>query len=181
MTRMGSEVMSRIKRSLRGVADSLEKEAIIFIDSKGRHWLNEIAREFVTKEEIPHHDFIEWLKIGSTHLQKLSYCDIHVYMMRLPGNDVIVFLRRECAEPGTKKFDLTQKEKEVLGLLVKGLSNREIANLVRVSPGTVNSHLDNIYRKLGCSNRLGASLKALKHGLFLPARGGASKKSTSAH
>lgn len=181
MTRTGSETISRIRRCLRGVADSLEKEAIIIIDSKGRHWLNEMAREFIVKEKIPHGDFIEWLKIGSSHLQTLRYCDIHVCMMRLPGNDVIVFLRRERGEPGAKRFDLTQKEKEILGLLLKGLSNREIAGLARVSPGTVNSHLDNIYRKLGCSNRLTASLTALKHGLFLPVIEGPEKKKKVGH
>jgi len=37
-----------------------------------------------------------------------------------------------------------------------------------VSPGTINSHLDSIYRKLGCSNRLEAAFTALRCGLVLP-------------
>jgi DNA-binding NarL/FixJ family response regulator len=51
---------------------------------------------------------------------------------------------------------------------VKGFSNKKIAGLMKISPGTVNTHLDNIYRKLGCSNRVTACITAVKNGLFLP-------------
>jgi len=39
-----------------------------------------------------------------------------------------------------------------------------------VTPGTINTHLDNIYDKLNCSNRLAACFTALKHGLIVPTR-----------
>lgn len=165
-----SEIISRVKKSLKALEQTLENEPVVLIDAGGRHWLNDIALELISKKGIPQDDFIEWLKIGSTHLQRLVYCDIHIHMMRLPGNEVIVFLKHECPQPSPENFNLTQKEKEVLRHLVKGLSNKEIANCMKVSPGTVNSHLDSIYTKLGCSNRLVASFMALKHGLFLPSR-----------
>jgi DNA-binding CsgD family transcriptional regulator len=71
-------------------------------------------------------------------------------------------------EPGQKTFHLTQKEKEILGHSINGLTNKEIASSLNISPGTVNTHLDSIYRKLGVSNRIEASFVALKNGLIIP-------------
>ncbi len=170
MSEISSEITTRIKKSLKMMGETLEKEPVIVIEANGKHWLNHIAKEFISKRQIPLDDFMEWLKIGSSHLQKLTYCDINIHLMRLPGNDVIGVLKEQCHEPDSEKFNLTQKEKEVLGFLTKGLSNKKIADLIKISPGTVNSHLDSIYRKLGCSNRLEASFMALKRGLFFPVR-----------
>ena len=61
--------------------------------------------------------------------------------------------------------DLTEREVEVLRLAVRGLSNREMAELLVVSPKTVGHHLEHIYEKLGVSTRVGATLFALRHGL----------------
>jgi DNA-binding NarL/FixJ family response regulator len=61
---------------------------------------------------------------------------------------------------------LTVKEREVLDLLAKGLSNREIANTMVVSTTTVKSHLSNIYEKLGAKNRQDAVGRAIEQGLL---------------
>jgi HD-GYP domain-containing protein (c-di-GMP phosphodiesterase class II) len=60
---------------------------------------------------------------------------------------------------------LTSREIEVLGLLVRGLSNKEIAERLVISPRTAGSHVEHIYAKTGASNRAQASLFAMKHGL----------------
>jgi non-specific serine/threonine protein kinase len=60
---------------------------------------------------------------------------------------------------------LTQREREVLTQLARGLSNREIAEALVVSPKTVGRHLDNIYAKLGVSSRAAATAAALRAGL----------------
>jgi HD-GYP domain-containing protein (c-di-GMP phosphodiesterase class II) len=60
---------------------------------------------------------------------------------------------------------LTRREVEVLGLLVRGLSNREIAEALVISPKTAGSHVEHIYLKTGASNRAQASLFAMRHGL----------------
>jgi HD-GYP domain-containing protein (c-di-GMP phosphodiesterase class II) len=60
---------------------------------------------------------------------------------------------------------LTSREVEVLKLLVRGLSNKEIAEQLVISRRTAGSHVEHIYAKIGVSNRARASLFAMKHGL----------------
>ena len=62
-------------------------------------------------------------------------------------------------------FDLTEREREVLALLVKGLSNLEISNQLSISMATVKYHLTNIFTKLGAKNRVEAATIALEHNL----------------
>jgi DNA-binding NarL/FixJ family response regulator len=61
--------------------------------------------------------------------------------------------------------DLTDREVEVLRLVVRGLSNRAIAEALVVSRKTVGHHLEHIYEKIGVSTRVGATLFALQHRL----------------
>jgi DNA-binding NarL/FixJ family response regulator len=63
---------------------------------------------------------------------------------------------------------LTPREGEVLHLLVEGLSNKEIARALDISPRTINFHLDNIYSKLEVNSRTEAAIYALRHGLVFP-------------
>ncbi len=65
---------------------------------------------------------------------------------------------------------LTAREVEVLRLLVSGLSNKEIAKLLVITPKTTGNHIEHIYTKIGTSNRASASLFAMQHGL-LPEEG----------
>ena len=59
-------------------------------------------------------------------------------------------------------YSFTEREKEMLNLLLKGKSNKEISSLTYVSTETVKSHLQNIYRKLGVKSRLEAVTIFLK-------------------
>jgi DNA-binding NarL/FixJ family response regulator len=61
---------------------------------------------------------------------------------------------------------LTQRESEVLALMVAGLSNRAIAARLVVSEETVKTHSRGIYRKLAVSDRAGAVAVALREGVF---------------
>lgn len=61
---------------------------------------------------------------------------------------------------------LTQRESEVLSLLVAGLTNRAIAAKLMVSEETIKTHSRGIYRKLGVSDRAAAVTVALREGVF---------------
>ena len=60
---------------------------------------------------------------------------------------------------------LTAREVEVLGLLARGHSNREIAERLTVTPKTVSNHVEHIYLKIDASSRASATLFATQHGL----------------
>jgi HD-GYP domain-containing protein (c-di-GMP phosphodiesterase class II) len=60
---------------------------------------------------------------------------------------------------------LTDREVEVLRLLARGLSKKEIAKALVIAPGTVHTHTVHIYEKLGASTRAGVALFAMEHGL----------------
>ncbi len=77
-------------------------------------------------------------------------------------------VRRRSAPAG-----LTAREIEVLGLLARGQTNPEIARRLSISPKTVRNHLEHIYLKAGVSNRAGAALFAVGHGLVAGAEDGA--------
>jgi HD-GYP domain-containing protein (c-di-GMP phosphodiesterase class II) len=60
---------------------------------------------------------------------------------------------------------LTAREVEVLGLLARGYSNKQIAERLFVTPKTVSSHVEHVYMKLGVSSRSAATHFAMRHGL----------------
>ena len=62
-------------------------------------------------------------------------------------------------------YNLTQRELEVLGLLATGATNREIAEKLFVSEGTVKNHVSNILSQLGLRDRIKAAVFAIEHGL----------------
>jgi NarL family two-component system response regulator LiaR len=71
----------------------------------------------------------------------------------------------EVRNPLSKRFKLTKREKEILSLMVEGLSNKEIANRLTLSTSTIQFHVTNILSKLGVSKRTEAIYLALKQKL----------------
>lgn len=55
---------------------------------------------------------------------------------------------------------LTRREREVIVLVARGLTNREVARMLNIAPRTVDKHLENAYRQLGVTNRVEAALMA---------------------
>jgi DNA-binding NarL/FixJ family response regulator len=65
---------------------------------------------------------------------------------------------------------LTTRQAEVLRLLAGGMSNKQIASELYLSPATVERHLATIYRKLSLTGRVEATRYAVQNGLAGPAR-----------
>ncbi|MGH3132989.1 MAG: HD domain-containing phosphohydrolase, partial [Gaiellaceae bacterium] len=61
---------------------------------------------------------------------------------------------------------LTPREVEVLALIARGHSNREVARRLHLAEKTVGNHVEHIYAKIGSSTRAEASLFAMQHGLL---------------
>ncbi len=76
-----------------------------------------------------------------------------------------------AASPRRQRFlvkpthDLTERELEVLRLVVEGLTNKEVAKNLNLSDGTVGAHLDTIFRKLQVQSRTEAVVHAIRLGL----------------
>jgi NarL family two-component system response regulator LiaR len=74
-------------------------------------------------------------------------------------------LIQKVNEPPPPGQDMTEREKEILALMVEGLSNNEIAERLIVSQSTVKFHVSNILSKLGVTGRTEAVALAVKHHL----------------
>jgi ATP/maltotriose-dependent transcriptional regulator MalT len=74
------------------------------------------------------------------------------------GDDSIVDASTGAAAPSV--LTLSPREKEVLGLMARGLSNPEIGEVLFISPATVKVHVRHIFEKLGVKSRAAAVLRA---------------------
>jgi DNA-binding NarL/FixJ family response regulator len=73
---------------------------------------------------------------------------------------------RSYSHPGEPFQPLSNREMEVLSLLTRGMSNKEIANSLGISHQTVKNHVTAILRKLGVEDRTQAAVYALRRGWF---------------
>jgi DNA-binding NarL/FixJ family response regulator len=96
--------------------------------------------------------------------------DAEVVAGRLDGEVVAAVLQaagvRAGAAPRAFPSGLTGREVEVLRLVARGLSNKEIAAQLGLSPKTVGHHVGHVYLKVGVSTRAAAALFAVEHSLL---------------
>jgi DNA-binding NarL/FixJ family response regulator len=71
---------------------------------------------------------------------------------------------------GRERSPLSQREREIVGLVAQGYKNREMAEKMFISEQTVKNHLHNIFDKLGVSDRLELALYAIHKGLHISDR-----------
>ncbi|HHW61867.1 MAG TPA: response regulator transcription factor [Syntrophomonadaceae bacterium] len=145
-----------------------------------------IAATKVIKKEIPatkiialtiyeDDEVIEMVKAGVSAyvLKDVAGSELIETIYRVLDGEVVIHPRvakrlvKELTSSETKKEEvkLTRREKDVLGMLVKGYSNRDIAEKMFISEKTVKNHMTSIFRKLGVKDRTQAALYALKNNL----------------
>jgi two-component system, NarL family, response regulator LiaR len=79
--------------------------------------------------------------------------------------DAAQALVQSSNQPPVPGLDLTEREREVLALMVEGLNNTQIAEKLTVSPSTIKSHVSSILSKLDVSTRTEAVTLAFRHDL----------------
>lgn len=90
------------------------------------------------------------------------------WVARETVGDLIEALRSVVSPADSRangKFDLTERELDIVETVVAGYSNKDIANRFSISEHTVKHHLSSIFDKLGVSSRLELALFALNHEL----------------
>lgn len=70
--------------------------------------------------------------------------------------------QRRTTESPAALVTLTRREKQIIRLVARGLSNKSVARLLAISDDTVHFHLKNIYRKLGVHNRTSATVLVIR-------------------
>lgn len=181
------EVLARVAahirnaRALRQAREALDSSgnAVVVVDATGMPlWWSRRAREFIPRENdggaheslclalrtwlpqcLVQHERPEafpHLAIASARLslQYLGMVAKNQYLLRLQPDDT------QSGKVLQLKFGLTEREVEVLAWLAKGKTNRDIADILQLSPRTVNKHLEHVYVKLGVETRTAAAAMA---------------------
>jgi len=91
---------------------------------------------------------------------------VHAGLVLLQPEVAGALLSQDHGSPGTGRAGtLTDREREVLGLIADGRSNREIARTLVLSEKTVKTHVSNILMKLDLADRTQAALWAVRNGV----------------
>jgi DNA-binding NarL/FixJ family response regulator len=126
--------------------------------------------EFVMPDPIPQWlDQVQTGKAGSKAAAMASFPGNEQlrlqYMGKLGPNEFLLRLAKDSGADTPAEFSselgLTTREGEVLSWLSKGKTNRDIAQILGLSPRTVDKHLEQIYSKLGVENRTAAAAIAV--------------------
>jgi len=123
------------------------------LPAAARDWLARGARsapaEAVALEPTASH-----LKLSLSYIGQIGPDEILLRLVEGTASDDQALLKQ--------KLTLTLREAEVLLWIARGKSNRDIAEILKLSPRTVNKHLEQIYAKLGVENRTAAAALAMQ-------------------
>ena len=94
---------------------------------------------------------------------------VHAGSVWAPRRVLSIFIERVTSSPGrifpAGRVTFTDREKEVLELLVVGRSNKEIGSVLGIEERTVKAHVAKLMRKVGVQNRIALSVHAITHSL----------------
>jgi DNA-binding NarL/FixJ family response regulator len=179
------ELVARIRVHLANARAA--QVARMALDASGRHllavnslgellWATPQARRLLTERlaGVPHHLILPlgvraWVtKVSASGATPVAITvdmgprKLQISFLARTGPDQFM-LRLTEEDPGSaqsalrEKLSLTNREAEVLMWLARGKANKDIAEILGLSPRTVNKHLEQIYTKLGVENRASAT------------------------
>jgi len=100
--------------------------------------------------------------------------NVHQGSVWAPRRVLSIFIERVTSSPGrifpAGRVTFTDREKEVLELLVAGRSNKEIGAVLGIEERTVKAHVAKLMRKVGVQNRIALSVHAITHSLVTSAK-----------
>jgi len=112
---------------------------------------------------------------GNVRAARTAGADAYI-TKRSTNKELLATLDRVCAQPraaparDAAALPLSTREVEILDCMVRGLSNREIAEALFISEQTVKNHMSRLFHKLHVRDRLQAVLFAIQHGWVNPGR-----------
>jgi DNA-binding NarL/FixJ family response regulator len=124
------------------------------LPSDAQEWLQRRARTESTSDPIALSSSTSAIKLRLSYVGQIAPDEILLRLLEGEFENDNLVLKR--------KLQLTQRESEVLMWIARGKSNRDIAEILNLSPRTVNKHLEQIYAKLGVENRASAAALAVR-------------------
>jgi two-component system nitrate/nitrite response regulator NarL len=153
---------------------------------------NKEVRSLIMSDDVESSHVIEFLRHGangvvprrtSPELLTKSITTVssgHFWVSRVMITDFVTLIRQGAMAPAPKtadanrpqtseidvaRFGLTRRETQIIGALVDGQTNKDIADTFGISEYTVKHHLTSVYDKLGVYNRVELVLFAMNHGM----------------
>jgi DNA-binding response OmpR family regulator/DNA-binding CsgD family transcriptional regulator len=178
------ELLARIRVHLANARLALETRAVL--DASGRFllatdragralWCTPKARELLAGASLPSQAIEQLLRMRRTDTQTPARCVVALGGRRLEctflsslGTDELLFRLADIASTDAdqsilqRALGLTCRESEVLLWISRGKPNRDIGEILNISPRTVNKHLEQIFVKLGVENRSAAAATAVR-------------------
>ncbi len=124
------------------------------LPSDVREWLQRRTRSELASDQVALSSSTSAIKLQLSYVGQIAPDEILLRLLEGEFEDDNLVLKR--------KLQLTQRESEVLMWIARGKSNRDIADILSLSPRTVNKHLEQIYAKLGVENRASAAALAVR-------------------
>jgi DNA-binding NarL/FixJ family response regulator len=189
LARIASHLRNASMISMAQAASDAAAHAVIVLDANGKPvWQTGKAQDWINRYFPTHVSDVNALpeKVRTwveRHIEELAGTDREVTPLMIGlgsreleirfsrgerSGDLLLVLNESViagAAPAMDNYQLTPREAEVLAWLAKGKTNRDIADILGMSPRTVNKHLEHIYIKMGVETRSAAAALVASHRL----------------
>src|SRR5580698_820673 len=166
---------ARLAHETRAALDASGRFLIATDRSGGVLWSTPKAQQLLSGAGLPTQAIEQLLRLRRSDAHSTARCVFELGGRRLQcsflsslGQDELLFRLTEIANTDAdqsqlqRAFGVTSREAEVLLWISRGKANRDIGDILNISPRTVNKHLEQIFVKLGVENRSAAAAAAVR-------------------